>query len=148
MNVDKNLQPRDKKWPFDGDSPLARARRIAHMYRQGLYNVDPDSCAELDQRAKSLGEEWAAPRLVHYEDDQWLRPVHAADYLCVKPDALRLLRNRGRLTGKLIDGVWHYRVAELRKVAEKRPRGESCNTPPPSDTVRGSTEGLASGQLR
>lgn len=115
-------QSRDNKWPFAGDSALARARRIAQMYRQGLYAVDPDAVEEFDQRAAGWGETWVAPRLVHYHDDDLLRPVHAADFLCVKPDALRLLRTRGRLDGKLIDGVWHYRVAELRKVLEKRPR--------------------------
>lgn len=122
MNLDNNKQPRRSEWPFPGDSPLARARRIAQMYRQALNTANPQLCNDVDETACSFGETWAVPRLVIHRDDDLLRPIHAADFLCISPDALRLLRNRGRLIGELINGVWHYRVHELRKVTEKRER--------------------------
>lgn len=122
MNTDRDRQPRRGAWPFPGDSPLARARRIAHMYRSQLRAINQDNCDRLDHTAVGFGETWIVERPVIYQDDDLLGPRDAADYLCLSTDAVRVLRARGRLTGYSIDGVYHYKFADLRQLSEKRTR--------------------------
>lgn len=122
MNPDRNNQPRRSAWPYPGDSPLARARRIAHMYRQQLRTLNRATADRLDDTAVSFGETWVIESAVIYQDDDLLDPRDAAAYLCVTTDAVRVLRARGRLTGHSVDGTWHYRFRDLRQLSEKRPR--------------------------
>ena len=123
MTEDRNLQSRRNPWPFDGESPVARARRITHMYRARLRALSVAACDDTDQAAIAFGETWVVPRLLTHNDDDFLPPADAADFLCIKVDSLGDLRRRGRLTGHMIDGVFHYLVKDLRAVQEKRPRG-------------------------
>jgi hypothetical protein len=122
VNSDHNNQPRRGVWPYPGDTPVVRARRVAQMYRQQLKTLNPVTCAELDNTAVGFGETWVIEKTVVYKDADLLPPRDAADYLCVSTDSLRMLRTRGRLVGYEIDGVFHYRFGDLRQLAEKRPR--------------------------
>ncbi|WP_433731042.1 helix-turn-helix domain-containing protein [Actinoplanes sp. CA-051413] len=125
MNVDKDKQPRRGQWPYPGDSPLVRARRIAHMYRAQLRALNPATGDALDDTAVAFGETWVIEQLVVHQDSDLLPPADAAAYLCVSTDSLRVLRSRGRLTGVSIDGTWHYRFSDLRQLSEKRTRAAS-----------------------
>jgi hypothetical protein len=37
------------------------ARYFATTYRRALLKVDPKACAQLDKRAREVGQEWVAP---------------------------------------------------------------------------------------
>lgn len=125
MNLNNNQQPRRSAWPYPGDSPVARARRIAHMYRAQLRALNPDTAGQLDDTAVSFGETWIIERLVVHGDDDLLSPADAASYLCISTDSLRVLRARGRIVGHSVSGTWHYRFADLRQLSEKRTRAAS-----------------------
>lgn len=124
MNTDNNRQPR-VSWPFPGDNPLVRARKIAHMYRARLRALDVAACDEADATAAMFGEDWAVPRVVTVEDDDLLRPSDAADFLCTSTANIRRLRLAGRLKGIETNDGWRYQVAELRALQQKRQRGGS-----------------------
>jgi hypothetical protein len=111
-------------WPYPGDSPLARARRIAHAYRARLRPADPEACAELDDLMARWGETWAVPTIDLHDLDAWLTPAEAADFACVRPAQLRDWRRRGRLTGRQRhDGTWEYQARDvLQLLANTRTR--------------------------
>lgn len=111
-------------WPYPGDSPLARARRLTHAYRAALANADPDGCHDLDHRAREWGETWITPGVVLYDLDDWLTPTEAADIACVRPAQLREWRRRSRITGRQrTDGTWEYQARDiLTLMAEVRRR--------------------------
>jgi hypothetical protein len=71
------------QWPYPGDSPLVRARKIAQSYRAHLHAASPDVCAAVDDMARAFGETWIVPRVVTVDDDDELSPAEAADYLCI-----------------------------------------------------------------
>lgn len=101
------------RWPFPGDSPLARARKVAQMYRAALGLANPQMRDECDRTATGYGETWAVPKLVRYTDEDWLPPAEAADLLCISVTRIRTLRHAGRLSGVKVDGEWRYKVADL-----------------------------------
>lgn len=109
-------------WPFPGDTPLIRARKLAQAYRAHLKAAAPHLCAQIDEMAIHYGELWVVPRVVTTTDNDLLTPAEAADFLCVSTANVRRLRLAGRLHGVRIDGQWRYRVAELRKLQQGRPR--------------------------
>ncbi|GAA4439485.1 helix-turn-helix domain-containing protein [Phytohabitans houttuyneae] len=125
MSRAPNEQPRRAAWPFPGDNPLVRARKIAHMYRARLRALDVPACDEADATARMFGEDWAVPQLVTVEDDDVLRPSEAADFLCTSTANVRRLRLAGRLKGIETNEGWRYRVADLRELQNGRPRGGS-----------------------
>lgn len=67
------------KWPWPGESPLDRARRIAISYRTHLHAKAPQVCAELDRAAVAVGEGWIAPHLVAHEPTDPLTTSQAAE---------------------------------------------------------------------
>jgi hypothetical protein len=66
-------------WPWPGDTPLDQARRVAQSYRAELHDVDPDRCAELDERFAAYGQRWVAPTVAHIELDDEVTIDEAAD---------------------------------------------------------------------
>lgn len=110
------------RWPYPGDSPLARARKVAHMYRAALGAANAAMRDQCDRTAVGYGETWAIPRLITHNDDDLLNPADAADYLCTTLANIRRLRLAGRLVGHRTDDGWRYRVADLRILQEGRPR--------------------------
>lgn len=123
MNPNLDRQPRQPpgRWPYPGDSPLTRARKIALMYRAALGAANPNLRDECDATAAAYGETWVAPRLATHNDNDWLNPRDAADYLCTSPDNIRRLRLAGRLAGTHTPKGWRYKVADLRQL-EQQPR--------------------------
>ena len=125
-------------WPFKGDSPIARARKMALAYRAALEEAAPEWMAKLDEKFLSWGERWHMPTPVTYGDDDWLPTKEAAAILQISPTRLSRLRVIGRIEGKLHkDGSakgFSYRVGDLHKLsAETRKRGE---LQPPTSTDR------------
>jgi hypothetical protein len=101
-------------WPYPGDSPLARARRVAHAYRAALEHTDPDACAALDQQMTRWGQAWVAPRPELHDLDDWIGPAEAADLAAVGTAQLRVWRHRGRITGRRrASGSWEYQVRDV-----------------------------------
>lgn len=109
-------------WPYPGDSPLVRARKVAQAYRAHLNAANPDVCAAVDDMVRSFGETWAIPRLLIHDPDALLTSAEAADYTCLSPASIRQLRRRKRLIGYLVDGHWYYRLTDLDNLSAKRPR--------------------------
>jgi hypothetical protein len=114
-------------WPYPGDGPLARARRVAHAYRARLAEIDPQGCAELDDAMRRWGQGWAVPRVVTYDPDAMLTPAEAAELAACDPATLRQHRLRGRLTGEPHGRTWRYRAADIIALSAK-PRNRERNT--------------------
>lgn len=112
------------EWPYPGDSPNARIRRVAHAYRATLEMYAPLACRELDTRMRNMGQHWVVPHAITVEPDQWLTPAQAADLMCVEVDAIRQLRRRGVITGRRVDNRWQYQVREIEN-AFARPRSRN-----------------------
>ena len=87
------------RWPFPGDSPAARARKIALAYRAALEAIDPKTAGELDERFRSWGERWPAP-VRSYNDDEWVTADEAGDLIGISGGTISSLRVRGRIDGK------------------------------------------------
>jgi len=114
------------EWPFPGDSPEARARRVALAYRTALELVAPHVTAELDERIVQWGQSWIVPRLHIHDPSEWLHVGAAAELLCITPAAVGALRRRGRLPArKDTRGIWQYRTRDITRLsAEPRRRGQ------------------------
>jgi hypothetical protein len=125
MNPRIDRQPRQPpgRWPYPGDSPLVRARKLVHSCRALLHSASPDLGRQFDEMAIGFGETWIVPRLIHHDDDDLLDPADAADYLCTSTANIRRLRLAGRLVGHRTDEGWRYRVGDLRGLQSTRPRG-------------------------
>jgi hypothetical protein len=101
-------------WPYAGDSPVARARRIARAYRAQLEHLDPDGCIVLDRQFVGWGEKWMVSRPVTYALDDWLTPAEVADFCATSTSNLRRLRLAGRIKGVQDEaGQWRYQLREV-----------------------------------
>jgi len=105
-------------WPWPGDTPLVRARRVAIAYRARLLKADRAACDEFDAKLAEWGQTWIAPRLVTVDDCSVLGPAEAAEFLGVSVAEVRRLRLAGRLVGERVRGRWRYRVPDLRRLVE------------------------------
>ncbi|GAA1962044.1 helix-turn-helix domain-containing protein [Amycolatopsis minnesotensis] len=102
----------DDPWPWPGDSPLDRARRVARTYREALLRDAPETCAELDDRCRELGQSWVVPKPLTFGQDDLLDADEVADMCDVRPGTVRQWRRRGLPTVDTVDGV-RYRVADV-----------------------------------
>lgn len=125
------------RWPWPGDSPLARARKVAQAYREHLHTANPTVCAALDDTMTAYGEPWVVPQVITATDDQWLTPAQAADMLGMSVDSVGQLRRRGRLTGRKTRQGWRYRTADIRALAAQ----------PRRRTTRNQAENVPGGRL-
>ena len=113
-------------WPYPGDSPVARARRVALAYRTVLLQVDEAACRALDERMFGWGQSWVAPQIAVVQPDDWLPSTLAADLAGVEAATVRRWRLRGRIEGRWRAGRWEYRagdvIAVLAAIRRRRPR--------------------------
>lgn len=100
-------------WPYPGDSPLARARRVAQAYRARLQDADPAAAAALDRLMTAWGQGWVTPRAELFDLDDWVGPADAAELAAVDPAQLRVWRHRGRITGRQGPDGWEYQVRDV-----------------------------------
>lgn len=130
----------NSKWPFPGDSPAARARRVAQAYRAMLDHHAPRACADLDRRMRNMGQHWVVPGVVtQYDPEQWLSPAEAAELACVEVDAIRQMRRRGIIAGRRNGRQWEYQVREIES-AFTRVRGRKATV---TDTITNSGTGVS-----
>lgn len=123
----------ERKWPYPGDSPVARARRVAQAYRAIAEAVDPDACADLDARLYQWGETWAVPTLVTVDPDDWLTPGDAANLAGVSVGQLRVWRKRGRIVGRPNGNSYQYRAGDIQQLftaVRRRNRGAAVTLSP------------------
>ncbi|MFD6069395.1 MerR family transcriptional regulator [Amycolatopsis lurida] len=99
-------------WPWPGDTPLDRARRIARTYREALMIAAPDTCVDLDARCRDLGQTWVVPKPLSFGPDDLLDAKEVADMCNVQPSTIRQWRRRGLATQDTPDGL-RYRVADV-----------------------------------
>ena len=66
-------------WPFPGESPADRARQVALQYRQALWNLDPHTCAAIDQAAVWAGEHWVIAEWAVETAEDWVSVARAAE---------------------------------------------------------------------
>lgn len=110
-------------WPYPGDAPNVRAKRVAHAYRAKLLTVDPASCKEVDRQMIAWGQRWVSPQLLTYGLDDWLTVNEACEIAQIKPATLRIWRSRNRIEGRIKAGKWLYRARDvLALAAEPRER--------------------------
>lgn len=130
------------EWPYPGDSPVARARRMALAYRAIAESVASSKTKDLDQRFRSWGETWVGEEPVELTDDDYVNAKVGAALIGITSHALSKLRQRTR-----IDGKWNgarigftYRVGDIYKLStELRGRGWG-RTVKVSDNGRGDSE--------
>lgn len=104
-------------WPYPGDSPVARARRIALAYRQAALGEDPSvAVARLDAKCQEWGEGWVTPKLALFEPDDLITVQQAAELVSVHPDTIGALRRSGRLPGRMINRKWWYLARDVSAV--------------------------------
>lgn len=115
-----------KPWPFPGDSPLDRAKRIAQSYRSMLYAADPDACEELDKRAQGLGEGWVVPSLITVDVDSWVTVNEAAELVGRDPFAVRRWIYRGRLEAVKKNGRVLVKVGDALDVSAQIRRARAA----------------------
>ncbi|MDP8971188.1 MAG: helix-turn-helix domain-containing protein [Actinomycetota bacterium] len=101
------------RWPYPGDTPIVRARRIALAYRAVAEHHAPHECADLDAVVRGMGETWAVPIPVATDPDELLTPAEAAQMLCVSTAVIRNLRLRGRLPGHHDGRGYRYKTADV-----------------------------------
>lgn len=105
------------RWPFPGDLPIARARRVALAYRAKLQELDAGAVEALDSQFIHCGQTWVAQRVVTYDLDDWLTPAQAAEIAATSTANLRRLRRDKKLRGRLgTDGIWRYQAREVMSV--------------------------------
>lgn len=99
------IKPRRTSWPFPGDTPLDRARRCTHEYRDALLKVAPDVVSRIDEQLTALGEPWVAPQPVEFNLDDEYRPTQLSELLggIPTPEAIRQWRTRGHLPDRRDD---------------------------------------------
>jgi len=74
------------RWPFEGDRPIDRARRIANSLLAYLDDADREHIVE---QAHRYGEAWLGGSLVVYDDDQAITGDLAAEMLAVPEHEVR-----------------------------------------------------------
>ena len=99
-------------WPWPGDTPLDRARRVARTYRDNLNNLDPALCAQLDQRCRDLGQGWIEPQALAHGPDDLLTAEEVADMCNVQPSTVRQWKHRGLPVVTTVDGP-RYRTGDV-----------------------------------
>lgn len=117
------------QWPFPGDAPVSRARKMGLAYRQmaidaqkqlqaaaefaahldpelrerfdKTVHLDVDQRVEnVDRRFLSWGEKWHAERVEPYADDEMIDTRQVAALLCITISSASKLRMRGRLPAR------------------------------------------------
>lgn len=114
-----------RPWPWPGDTPTERARKIAAGYRELALRQDPEAVARLDEQATVYGEGWIVPPLALAQLDDEITVEHAGQLVGRSPSAIyNWIRRDSRLTARrLPDGGLRVRAGDVLDVdAELRQR--------------------------
>jgi len=107
----------EPKWPWPGDTPLERARRIANSLLALM--PDPDERAGYIAIARRFGETWLGESLVLHDDTAIVTTAEAADIAYVRPGTIRRWHSEGALSAV---SRGRYVVAAVRECAEAKRR--------------------------
>jgi hypothetical protein len=95
------------KWPWPGDTPVERARRIANSL---LTLLPGDEQPLWMARAHGYGETWLGSSLVRWTADDVVTTAEAADMVHVLPATIRRWHSDGELPNR---GRGRYRVGDV-----------------------------------
>lgn len=102
------------KWPYKGDSPNVKSRKVALVYREHLKAVNPRLAERIDEAMKSFGQSWVLKNAAQRDSQDWVLAREAAELLGVTVGAIRQARSRGKLQGEEFrPGLWRYKVEEI-----------------------------------
>jgi hypothetical protein len=105
-------------WPYPGDAPIVRAKRVAWAYRQRLEEADPGACHTLDAIMRLHGQTWVVPQPVTADPQAWIGAADAAELAGISMSALASLRRSGRICGRCrTPRRWEYQVGEVQALA-------------------------------
>lgn len=109
-------------WPFAGDGPTVRARKIAWAYRAALSEAGLlDAMAELDERFCSWGEGWISPNRTFKLDDM-VTAAEASTITGLDSGTISSMRVQGRLKGTRDGKRYLYKVSDLHEIANRQMR--------------------------
>lgn len=101
------------RWPFPGDSPLDRARRVAASYREAARSAGVE-VERLDAHFVRLGESWVSGVEVTVDDDV-LTAAELEQALGIPASRVWQWKARGMLE-PVATGPSRYRVADVREL--------------------------------
>lgn len=99
-------------WPWPKDTALARARRVAQMYRAVLEDIDPQACHHLDERMSRAGQRWITPHVAAHAPDDYLSADVVADFAGVRLKSVYEWRARGLPSIRTNEGI-RFRFADV-----------------------------------
>lgn len=88
------------RWPWPGDTPLDRARRVAASYREALYRHFPDDAMDLDEKFVEWGEIWVAPQMSDVDLEEWVTVDVAAQHVGLTAKAVYAWIYKDAITAK------------------------------------------------
>lgn len=133
----KRLDPRVKQWEPDEDAITTLDALLAKI---------DDPVRELDERIKMWGEDWHAEVPVTHHEDDLVGTEEAATILCVTRNTVDRMRNRGRISARLLQFPgdhgkrWYYLVGDLYKL-QNEVRTRSSRKSPKTDKVHSDGSG-------
>lgn len=118
-----------QSWPWPGDGPADRAKRVALSYRHLLTQViagdayDPAVALEcLDERWAELGAGWVKPTDSPLRLDDWVTAQEMADLFHINPKQVYMWGYRGHIEVIESNGEKRYRVGDVVDYERQRRR--------------------------
>lgn len=120
------INSRPGTWPWQADTTLDRARRVAQAYRHALEKAAPEECTRLDAQMAAVGQTWVLPAVSTHEPMDLLPAELAAEEMRVARRTIYAWREKGLPVVETPDGP-RYRVADLHEflAAQRRRRARS-----------------------
>lgn len=88
----------NRRWPWPGDTPTDRVRRMVTAYREALLEAAPGNADELDSRFTDYGEGWVRPpATTPINLDEEITVTAAAALVQRRPSAIYRWIAHGRL---------------------------------------------------
>jgi hypothetical protein len=138
-----------KPWPWHGDGPAARARKVALAYRaiavqllaaaeKAGADMDPDAIRKADERFMKWGEGWLDVGPVTYDGDDMVGSRVAGSLVGLAAGTISRYRVEGRIVGVLDEAnrCFKYKVDDVYALKAKlRGRGHNLNNVRAKDNV-------------
>lgn len=114
-----------KEWPWPGDSPEEKAKRIALSYRQLVFDITQGRCNDpagdlhrLDQQWAEYGHYWPrpGPTPIYEEGEDWFTAADLAHLLDKSPVDIYRWASRGKIQQRTsADGSPEYSLSSARQ---------------------------------
>jgi hypothetical protein len=124
-----------KTWPYPGDDREDKAKRIAHSYRQLVFDISQGRCDDpagelhrLDRHWAQYGHYWACPGLIPVEADEWLTAAELAHLIDKSPVDIYRWARRGKITQRVSpDGSPEYSLSSARLYQQQQRQRRAGN---------------------